>query len=293
MRPDPRLLRGVVLGVLSIGLPLPMIAQGTEQETVPMELLRTLSLRLPIGGGSLPEVLVGGIPEGLDRLIPVPPDGRVVGSLDYSAYSISSVAVPDDMETASEEWALGLDSLGWERYDSPPQRGFVTNVRESNQFCLGESRSLSLSFADDSHGGSYVILIARDDPRYSPCRNQTEAPPRRPESPIPALSLPQGARSGGGGSGGGGDEWRADARIRTDLPVSALLSHYAAQLEREGWTPGDKAETDGIAVQTFSVSDAEGRSWYAVLSASLPPGGEERLMALRMVMMRDSAGSGR
>jgi len=137
------------------------------------------------------------------------------------------------------------------------------------------------------------MLISADDARYSPCQYRNEPQPRRPESPIPALSLPEGARSGGGGSGGGGDEWRADARIRTDLPVSMLLSHYAAQLEEKGWIPGDRAETDRIAVQAFSVSDEEDQEWYAVLSASLPPGAEERLMALRMVLMRDLQGRGR
>ncbi len=293
MRPGPQFFPRVVLSVLALGVPLPSIAQGTEQEMVPMELLRTLSIGLPFGGATLPEVLVGRIPERFEGVIPIPPDGRVVGSLDYSAYSISSVAVPDDPDTANERWAQGLTSLGWNRYHPPPRRGFAGSAEESDQFCLGESRSVNLGVTDGPDGGSYVTLIFRDNPRFSPCGYQTEPRPRRPESPIPVLSLPEGARSGGGGSGGGGDEWRADARIRTDLPVATLLSHYAAQLEGKGWIPGDRAETDRIAVQAFSVSDEEDQEWYAVLSASLPPGAEERLMALRMVLRTDLQGRGR
>jgi len=292
MRFHPRILSGFVLSVLTIGLPCPAVAQGTNQEMVPLELLRTLSVGIPIGGSDLPEVLVGSIPERLDGLLPAPQDGRVVGSLDYSAYVISSMAVPDEPDTALEEWAEGLASLGWEQYSPRPQRGFVSNMEVGNQFCFGESRMLSMSVADGPDGGSYIILISREDERSSPCRYQPERQPRRADSPIPALSMPEGARNRGGGSGGGGDEWRADGRIQTDLPPSSLIRHFADQLEAKGWIPGDKAEADRIAVQAFLVLDEEGRAWYAVLSASHPPDQEERLMALRMVMIRNSAGSG-
>lgn len=258
-------------------------AQAPKQEMVPREFVETLAVGLPFGDHAQPEVLVGRIPESLARLVPLPHDSRVVGSLVYSRYSMSAVAVAGAPAAVREEWTERLRAAGWRKYEEPPRRGFESNaIGDSYQFCMGDSITLNLGVSKNPRGGSYVRLIPLHAREYSVCRAPVQPVSDRPESLIPSLTPPRGSISQGGGSGGGGDAWDARARLRTELTAEQLVEHYGSQLRGHGWEPLERLAAPGVAVETFRVKDPEGAIWNGILTASAPATEADRILSLRV-----------
>lgn len=265
-----------------VGTPVLTPAQTAAHDgTVPLEFVEVLS-RSPFGPATAPEVLVGRIPERTARVLPLPDDGRIVGSLVYPAYTVVAVAVPGATGTARDDWTERLFAAGWTRYEPPSRGGFESNPVEGLQFCLGDSVTMNLGVSENPRGGSYVVAMHPTCGQYSICQNRERAHMHMQESLIPSLAPPGGAVALGSGSGGGGDEWNARARIRTDLTVDELVDHYGSQLRDRGWDVQARTSGQGVAAEVFRVADSEGAAWHGVLVASLPTGESDRFLSLRL-----------
>src|SRR5260370_2433021 len=72
---------------------------------------------------------------------------------------------------------------------------------------------------------------------------------------IPPLMPPKGAKQQDGGGGGGGDSWRSSATLDTDMELTALSTHYTAQLAKGGWVRTDEGKTRPLALATWAVQD--------------------------------------
>lgn len=264
-----------------VGTPVPTPAQTSAGETVPLEFVEVLS-RSPFGPSGSPEVLVGRIPDRTARVLPLPDDVRVIGSLVYPPYSVSAVAVPGAVGTVRDDWAERLLGAGWTRYESPSRGGFESSPAEGLQFCMGDSITLNLGVSENPRGGSYVTVMHPTGGQYSICRHQEHSHMQMPESLIPTLAPPGGTVTLGSGYGGGGDDQDAHARIRTDLSLGELLDHYGSQLRDHGWEVQTRTSGQGVAAEVFRVTDAEGAAWHGVLVASAPAGESERFLSLRL-----------
>lgn len=277
----------MIVGFLSavlamVGTPVPTPAQTAAGETVPVEFVEVLS-GSPFGPAGAPEVLVGRIPDRTARVLPLPDDGRIVGSLVYRTYSVSAVAVPRGMGTVRDDWTERLLGAGWTQYEPRSRGGFESNPAEGLQFCMGDSVTLNLGVSENPRGGSYVTVMHPTGGQYSICRHRERSHMQMPESLIPSLAPPSGAVTLGRGSGGGGDEQAAHARIRTDLTVDELVDHYGSQLRDHGWEAQTRTSGPGVAVELFRVADAEANAWHGVLVATAPTGELERFLSLRLI----------
>lgn len=283
---------GSTIGFLSVvlavvGVAAPAAAQASAEETVPLEFVEVLS-RSPFGP-ALPEVMVGRIPDQTARVLPLPDDGRIIGSLVYPGHSMSAVAVPGSQGTVRDDWTERLLETGWTRYEHPSRGGFESSPAEGLQFCMGDSVTLNLGVMKNPRGGSYVTVMHPTGSRYSVCQQRERSGfMREQESLIPSLAPPAGAIALGSGFGGGGDERHARARIDTDLTVDELVDHYGSQLREAGWDSRSRTGAPGVAVETFRVTDPEGAAWHGVLIASTPDGESDReaLLTLTRVERR-------
>ena len=81
-------------------------------------------------------------------------------------------------------------------------------------------------------------------------------------------------RSGGGGSGGGtpdGDRSMEMYNSLTgDLPLSDIQRHYVDQFTKAGWRKVDELATSTLAVNSFEITEANGRQWHCAFVVSIP-----------------------
>lgn len=273
---------GPLAAVLAtVGTAAPTAAQASAEETVPLEFVEVLS-GSPFGPAGTPEALVGGIPQSTARVLPLPDDGRIVGSLVYRAYAVSAVAVPGVVGTVRDDWTDRLLGAGWTRYQPPSRGGFESRPAEGLQFCMGDSVTLNLGVTENPRGGSYVTVMHPTGRQYSICRHRERPHMPMNESLIPSLAPPGGAVALGSGSGGGGDHWDAHARIQTNLTVDELVDHYGSQLRTEGWEVLERTSGQETAVEGYRMTDPEGAAWHGVLVASAPAGERDRFLSLRL-----------
>jgi hypothetical protein len=280
---------GAIVSTLSavlamIGTAVPAPAQTPVHDGVPLEFVEALS-RGPFGPSGPLEVMVGGIPERTARAVPLPDDGRIVGSLVYRAFTFSAVAVPGAPAVVRDDWTERLLQSGWTRYKPPSRGGFASNPTEGLQFCMGDSATLNLSVSANPRGGSYVRVTHPTRGSYNICQQRERTDPYTRESLIPSLAPPAGAVALGSGTGGGGNEWEAHARIRTELSVDDLVVHYGSQLRDHGWQVETRTRGPGAAAEVFRVTDSEGAAWHGVLVASASAGESDRFLSLRLIRM--------
>ena len=50
----------------------------------------------------------------------------------------------------------------------------------------------------------------------------------------------------------------------TALPVLTLADHYAAQLEKAGWTRSDEGDSGPLAWSAWKFRDEENESWWGL-----------------------------
>ncbi len=141
-------------------------------------------------------------------------------------------------------------------------------------------------------------LISGRGPLYRRDRNDPEAlfvlpvltpPPRGRVSDEGAhtthLAPPFEARTTGGGYGG--HAWEHDgaysfAALESDLDLSTITAHYAAQLEDAGWGRSGEGADGPQSWTTWSFSDNKGHPWTAAFTAlSLPASPRRYLLNLR------------
>lgn len=249
---------------------------------------RLLSDRGPDGVREEVHLFAGEVPEEASVPIPVPEGMSVLGGMvrpgsrygapETEAVVDARVGAADAIEAyralmGSGEWA----AEGWaeRRWPGRQERGFASvPVAESAVFCRGRRGPAIVVEADEADGGgSEVRLSLFPAGRDTPCAHEEERWGREPNSVIPLLLAPPGAREieGGSASYGGGAE-SATAVLRSDLPPRDLAAHYAAQLEAGGWTRLDEGSDGPLAWSAWKVRDEEGEVWRGVFFAARFPG---------------------
>ena len=137
----------------------------------------------------------------------------------------------------------------------------------------------------DRGGSLYYVALTPSNERFSPCdpenvRRMTAYP--QESFTFPTLRPPVGAYTKGGGSCGGDDSREATTRLDTPLGVGELLTHYATQLQSQGWTLGARAGDSTMVMQVAKGRDDKGKDLTGILGAIAMPGSRDRTVFFRI-----------
>jgi hypothetical protein len=275
----------------------------------------------PSRPGSQPaiDLLPGQQPPGLDFALPVPPQGRLLGSAVQRAngrlVSAEMVAeAPLALAAMQEFYQRALTELGWW---SPTLQmtartgGFqaVPTGTPSVLFCGPDSRQyLNLTVVAKSGAASLArVTIIRPDPSSIPAGMAVVPPCAAPgTSPqpvassavqLPALTAPADARlftvgvppSGPPGTPGGQSATSTAMATAPQVPAE-LEAYFAQQLAAAGWTrQGGQAE-GMVAWSLWQVPDPPGTQGFLLVLAT--PGEDQRFLLLRADPAPQAAATG-
>jgi|GraSoiStandDraft_40_1057318.scaffolds.fasta_scaffold290879_1 hypothetical protein len=236
-------------------------------------LLQKLALRLLASPGDLwtrdPKLLIGQLLP--DLPIPLPQGSLVLGSLVRNAEQTEIVLdVPLLPEHVIDFYKAQMQGTGWREQSLEDTGGFLSTdlpvVRAL--FCRGmhdPSISVIAWKRDEGRADVRVFLNAG---RHSPCaqRAGTNNRPWSAHDLIPSLKPPEGVKRMEMGGNAGQDSANTTTMLETDtaLPVLTLADHYAAQLEKAGWTRSDEGDSGPLAWSAWKFRDEENESWWGL-----------------------------
>jgi hypothetical protein len=215
------------------------------------------------------DIVVCRLPDSLPFAMPLPVGARVVGTIvnpgGLERFSIYMDA-PQSPEQVLASYRESLLSIGWFELNTGGRRGGFHNTDPEldryAQFCQSERGPGLFVHAVAGDGSpTEAQLSVYVDGRSSPC---TPRPHRgMPDSPIPALAPPRGARFAMGSfpAGGVGPDGAASGiEFQTDLDLTTVASHYDKQLQGGGWTYVGSDEDRLAHWSTWSFEHEDG-SW--------------------------------
>jgi hypothetical protein len=220
-----------------------------------------------------PALFVGKLPENFPIDIPVPENGRVLGTLVRSDDNIEIVLESDLTQNEVETfYRTQFTSQGWsqqEDFPHPHMGGFThSHFGPHSQliFCQGEQgASITLNSTPTASGITdirlHVNLSREGNPCSQPQRRWRHRMHHGIDEMIPALIPPENAEQSGGGSGGSDREWHSDATLKTDMELVALAQHYATQLSRAGWVQTNEGTSAPLAWHTWKFTDEDQQPW--------------------------------
>jgi hypothetical protein len=222
--------------------------------------------------------------------MPVPPNGRVVGSvLRQRGTSMSFDVVLDVTGKADEITSFYERELGSKGFNPPPtfqqpqQGGFVSSIGPASgkMFCkadVGPYVSVTV-FGKASGPNDVRTHYEPANPNQgTPC-SQKGGPGGPPATRLPALRPPDGVTLQGSGGGFGGNRQSSDATALTSKGVGELESYFAQQLVAAGWTRINGKADGPIAWSTWKVpGDGD---WQGLLLIIESPGKDRRSLTLR------------
>ena len=283
----------------ALSVPLTASAQAARDSvTLPRELLLAL-----LGNANARDravLTVGDVPPDFPTALVSAPGATMLGGITHGVWGASSdvrrgtamLVLDLPADSAAAIVAGSLERAGWRRPAASPgmreRGGFMPSTMpiRLTTLCRGES-VVTLTPSVRQAGGSYVRATLGTS-RLSLCDPEvaarTSAPSFMDDFPIPMLVAPTGARTlNGGGGGGGMDERSVATRLETELGADSLITHYAAQLSRAGWTSGVTARATGHATHLLAHRDAQGREWIGVLAVTAITGTTHRDVSLRVL----------
>lgn len=247
------------LGAALFGLVLlPVFAQPAR---VPFELAQRLA-------GSQAQLYVGTVPPKarLSFRLPTPPGTRVVGStaspqtdeaFDVVTLYLSSAQTGFDFQAY---YRRVFRDLGWQRGHAYEQTGFLpSNTQEpdgSLTFCHMQGEREANVYLSLVNKPQMVLIDAQihtldSDQGWGACETENTYT----EPPLPALSAPAESKtelsdifSGSSPAGGNGGSLII---LKTKLEASALLEHYAQQLELSGWQAAEVLVGGNVQLSTY------------------------------------------
>jgi hypothetical protein len=272
-------------------------ALQAQMPTVGNESLsRNLVLRLLERSASGVQILEGRLPLGLPVELPLPDQTQVLGSVvDPKEDFQILLDVGQSPEQVIAFYRERLLAAGWRkpepgplpsRFSSP--RGFVqtrpenglhvvefttplvpiedgdrTRIIRTDVFCKGSFGPLFISARPMPKAPTDVRL------QYLSGFNSVCSPNAINEileAPIPPLTPPSNTTVSLRGGGGSYDDWESRAMLETELDVQALAAHYAAQLQRVGWTQRDNGHSELVTWSNWLLKDKKGQSWQGMLN---------------------------
>ena len=217
-----------------------------------------------------PRLFPGTLPEDLPIDVPVPENGRVLGTLVRSAEQIEIVLESNlTPEEVVAFYRTQLASQGWsepEDFMRPHMGGFTHagfGPHNYITFCQGVGASLTLNIAQRENAVSDIRVHINLSSEGNPCNQQRRLRHQRygHYDMLPPLAPPAGTQQRGGGGSSGDTEAHSTATLKTDLALDALIQHYSEQLSKSGWTRSSEGTSGPIAWHTWKFTDEDQQSW--------------------------------
>jgi hypothetical protein len=227
--------------------------------------------------------------------LPVPPGGRIVGSVVRSSdpkMGGSSVdVVADAPGTPAEAVSYYEKALEAQGFTLPPgmiaqvPHGFVA-VQPTIYLtlCRPAGGWLSINVAALTPQTADVRLNVQSGSNgVGPCGPNAKGAPMAGKFPpgyelLPALYAPTGVALVQIGAPGGFDRFGSEATTTSAQTAAALEDAFAAQLAKAGWKRTGGAHDAGLAWSAWSV---DGGAWSGLLFVSERPGGRD--LSVRIV----------
>jgi hypothetical protein len=263
-RPRPLLALGALLSLLPVGA----LAAQSGPETVPtIVVVSALGPLVELFGGA-PRFASGRAPEGWPAaLVPAAPV-RALGGATFPALRSAVFAYPVGQEQALNEYGALVTKAGW-RLGSDPG-GFAARKSLARTYC-GEGAIVTVTPVDTLRDRATltVVMFAMRPGMFSPACGPGRPAQTNPVGAgiqLPTLRPPAGATGGQGAPSYSPGTSTVSARLTTTLTPAALLAHYAAQLEADGWLLKKPHVDGGLAEQMIERRDASANHWVGTLS---------------------------
>ena len=252
---------------------------------IPLELMQQLTQ------GEIMEGLPDSFPQ-----VDLPSSVDVFGSLDNDLMVSVILNIGSSANEAMLEVADSFMDAGWEKLASVnyemPENGFVYANQEPNpissddQFCHDRFGLITLS--DTSRGSAgFITVRLNNQPRYDPgfsClqqnqqremqRNRGGAFPfsMANRESVPRLVLPEDSPQprnrpffGIGGFSGSGNDIEVQSRYAGEFTSAELLSHFAEQLQAQGWQNDMEWNGEVYSGSSWTRSTNEGGNLIGIL----------------------------
>lgn len=249
---------------------------------------RLLDHGYPGGPETGVQVVLGGLPKEVDRLIPIPDGWRVVGSslrrihLGHPAQMLDVVVDADGSPAAAlAAFAAAAEAAGWRPHEDDvpmPSGGFVPASRGADVRSFVQGELLLRALAVQRPGTSLDVRLLCNTQEM---RQQRRAPHGVPlaASHMPPLRAPQGIELSPRGGGGSMDHYQSDATIDGSATVGELHAHFGAQLVDARWQLIHQGGDDRAAWSAWQLPDP---GWHGVLMVLNPSGGRRTSLLLRV-----------
>lgn len=228
-----------------------------------------LDLVLGILGADGEDLFVGGMPDDLSRLVPVPDDAVALGGIQRKESASIVLAVPDAADDAHALYAAVAATQGWARLaPAASSMGFVKSDADEEKFYCGPGDSLlSVHVTPAGESASRVTLTIYPPNGFGPCGSKQGPPVTSAELAMPILRVPQGVQWGSSTTcSTAADSAGEVVRLTGSVRISDMVSHFGAQLEGQGWLLEDQAVGQGVGLQAWSRLDETGHPWKGTLS---------------------------
>jgi hypothetical protein len=236
-------------------------AQPTP-DVVPRELVVALLDRFEMSPVRM-DIVVGRLPKSFPSDVLPREDIRILGGLERGTASSVVAVVAQRPDSAAARVTAHLARAGWRRAEEERHLGgFVPSATARPTIFCRANAALNLSARQRDGGGSLLYLGISYPEEYSPCasRAQRRSMYERDFPSLPTLVSPPDARMLGSSAGGGGRDARdASTRLGTEQRATEVAAHYAAQLQRAGWTMSTPIQGNGIVVYRVLGLDADQR----------------------------------
>jgi hypothetical protein len=251
-------------------------------ELVPRELVAALLTGLVMPGPTMPEIVVGRVPEDLPFEVPRPEKSRVVGAVARPSLGTLVFSVGERPLDAMRAYRDLLRRMGWDDPGRERGTGFQPPAH-SGVLCQGEKRSIMATAAEASDGRTFLQVRYSENEGYSACDDRQRETMSWERGPIPTLYPPRNTSILDANVGGGRNYMQASGRLKTELTPAQLLAHYGAQLRTDGWVAQSEPSGTNVVGQTWRIKDQRSKTWIGVLIATAIPDSEDREMLFRVI----------
>jgi hypothetical protein len=316
----------ILAWVFSLVPTAPSLAQPQPDNAAQLRELAERALESPYGYpmSSMPpgsqeeprvELLVSQLPTDPPLDVPVPPGGRLLGSIvrhGYGPYSMGSggmaqviVDAPGSPQEAIAFYERALAERGWSSGSSRmgSSAGFQQTLGPATAyFCRDDDATLSIQAQPRTGRAVMTGVQASFMGSSPPCLN--------PGSPsgatsyydrsgmttlyqsLPTLYPPEGVTiRQTGGYGGSMGSYGMEARATTNRGAADLEAFFSQQLVEKGWRRQSGQASGPITWSAWAVPELEG--YHGFLSVRELPGTDQRILGIRIDSEADeSSGSG-
>lgn len=226
------------------------------------------------------------------RGISIPPGLELFATLDFQGHVAQLFFVSSDStEKVTQDLTSLLASDGWKpplsTGSGPRATGFVSASRvkmgEHSRYCHPDIGSLNYMFKEGEYGAVGWLRLqfkkggASQDPICNPSVAMQFMRGSIVQERFPVLMVPDDVEQQPGlvgGGGGGGDSFSSRATIATKLSANALKSHFADQLEFQGWSESADWSGDGTAGSVWMLDIDDSRALIGMLTI-VPEAGDK------------------